>query len=316
MIDKFFDYFSPEDVKGGLWRLIALSLFLMIMLRLFINPNPVSFDLAQASDLDYWAMIAMSGLLIAIDAMLIVILSWAHLRSWKDAIGVAVLVGLTHVFFPLLTFGITAGSALLNENFGFSSVITEGIRTAIFFIALVFVAAHLREVNEAVREEDPELLEPEESVLTIKGIKAVWPAVFGVSIDALMVGPAKISFMSRYEPLQFWMSFVFIGTTVFVLVFSSGLVVLALKGWVKNHQNIQQHAHRYDWIGSLMLVGVFVHFTVFAGVYVLYTFSPVSWLLETSTIWGATVMIFGLFLGFGRVKEIIAASRSRTGIDV
>lgn len=314
MIGRFFDYFSPEDVKGGLWRLIALALVSMTFLRLIINPNPSTFDLGVATEADYWSMIGMSALLIAIDAMLIVLLSWSHLRDWRDALGVASLVGATHVVFPLATFAITAGCSLANEHLGLPVVLSEGIRTAIFFTALVFVAAHLREVHGAVREGDAEFFEPDAPVLSWRGIKQVFPAVFAVSIDALMVGPAKISFMSRYEPAQFWMAFVYIGAAVFALVFASGIVVLALKAFVKHHHSIQSRVHRFDWIGSLMLVCVFIHFTVFAGVYVLYTFSPVSWLLETGTIWGATTVAFGLYLAFGRIGEIKAASRARAGI--
>lgn len=315
MIGKFFDTFNPEDVKGGLWRLIALALVSMTFLRFILNPNTVIFDLGAASDGDYWSMIGMSSLLIAVDAMLIVLLSWSHLRDWRDALGVASLVGATHVVFPLFTFAVTAGASLANEQIGFSVVLSEGIKTAIFFIALIFVAAHLREVHGAVRKGDAEFFEPDAPVLSWRGIKQVFPAVFAVSIDALMVGPAKISFMSRYEPTQFWMAFVYIGAAVFALVFASGLLVLALKAFVKNHQSIQGRVHRFDWVGSLLLVAVFIHFSIFAGVYVLYTFTPVSWLLETRTIWGATVVVFSLYIVFGRVEEIMAASRQRAGIE-
>lgn len=314
MTSKVLGYFDPTDVKGGLWRLIALSLISMTLARNFINPNPVSFSLDSASDLDYWAMIGMSALLIAIDAMLIVLLSWSHLRDWRDALGVALLVGGTHVVFPMSTFALTAACSLANEHLGMSVVVTEGIKSGIFFLALSFVASHLIEVHGAVREGDPEFFEPQAPVLSWRGAKQVFPAVFAVSIDALLVGPAKISFMSRYTPTQFWMAFLYIGLAVFVLVMASGVLVLALKAFIKNHSQISQRVHGLDWVGSLLLVGVFIHFTVFAGVYVLYTFTAMKWLLETQTIWGVTVVVFSFYLAFGRVEEIRTASRERAGI--
>jgi hypothetical protein len=311
---KIIGYFDPTDVRGGLWRLIALSLISMTLARHFINPNPVEFSLDTASSLDYWSMILMSALLIAIDAVLIVLLSWSHLRDWKDALGVALLVGGTHVVFPMSTFAITAACSIANETFGFNPIFSEGIKSGIFFLALAFVASHLREVHGAVREGDPEYIEPQAPVLSWRGVKEVFPAVFAVSIDALMVGPAKISFMSRYTPTQFWMAFVYIGFLVFALVMISGFLVLALKVFVRNHEIISEEVHGLDWVGSLLLVGVFIHFTVFAGVYVLYTFTAMKWLLETQTIWGVTVVVFSFYLAFGRVEEIRAASRERAGI--
>lgn len=315
MIEKLFGVFNPGDLRGGLWRLIALSLISMTILRFIVNPNPVSFSLDTASNADYWAMVGMSALLIAIDAMLIVLLSWSHLRGWKDAIGVALLVGGTHVVFPMSTFAITAGCSIASQSLGLNPVFSEGIQTGIYFLALYFVAAHLHEVHGAVREGDAEFFEPKSPVLSWRGIKEVFPAVFAVSIDALMVGPAKISFMARYTPSQFWMAFLFIGTAVFLLVMASGFLVLALKGFVKNHSRISAKVHGMDWIGSLLLVGVFIHFTLFAGVYVLYTFTEKQWLLETSTIWGGTIVCFCLYLAFGRVDEIREASRERAGIE-
>ncbi len=310
----FFDLFNPSDVKGGLWRLALLSVLSMTILRALFNPSSIVFRTDEMGNLDYVSMIAMSALLIAIDAMLLVILSWNNLRDWKDALGVAALVGTTHVFFPLFTFGITAAVALCAKALGLPTVLAGGAQTAIYFIAFVFVASHLREINTTAREGDVKAFQPKAPVSSWTGVRQVWPAVVAVSIDALMVGPAKVAFMARYSPLRFGLSFMFIGATVFVLVFGSGVIVLALKAFVKHHLAISAKVHRFDWLGSLGLIAVFIHFSVFAFVYVMYTFAPKEWLLQTQAIWGTTVVLFTLYLVFGRIGEIKAASRQRAGL--
>ena len=313
-ITWFFETFNPENTKG-LIKLMVFSFITMTILRGVINPTPVSFDSSVASTTDYMSMIMMSSLLIAIDAMLIVLLSWSHLKTKKDAITVATLVGATHVVFPLLTFSITAAVSFGTDMLGLPGVVASGVRSGIYFIALVFVASHLREVNEAVHEGDAELLDPTIPVTSWEGIKAIWPAVFAVSIDALMVGPAKIAFMARYSTWQFATSFLWIGIGVFSLVFTSGLIVLGIKAWIADHTEISQQVHRWDYLGSLMLVAVFIHFSIFAGVYVLYTFIPKEFLLSWQMIWGTTAILFlGYLLKSGNIQEIRKASRERAGL--
>jgi len=314
-MERFLKLLDPADVKGGLWRLIVASIVVMTVLRAGLHPGQVVFHVGQTGDMDYASMIWMSSWLIAIDAMVLVVLSWSHLRDWKDAVGVASLVGLTHVFFPLLTFGVTAGTALATEALGLPTMLAGGSQTAIYFVAFAFVARHLVEVHGAARDGEAEFLRPDAPVATWLGVKQIFPAVFAVSVDALMVGPAKVAFMARYTTEQFLLSFVYIGASVFALVFTSGLVVLALKATIDSHVAIARRVHQLDWLGSLALVCVFIHFSVFAGVYVMYTFTEAEWLLETVTIWTSTAVFFFLYLFFGKVGEIKTASRLRAGVS-
>jgi hypothetical protein len=311
---KLFGWFDPTDVRGGLWRLIVIALLSMTTLRAIINPTAVVFRADEVGNADYLSMIAMSALLIAIDAMLIVLLSWSHLRDWKDALGVAALVGMTHVFFPLITFAVTAGAALGAQSLGLPAVFAAGIQTAIYFVAFAFVASHLWKVHVATRETDVDRFEPDVSVATWTGVKKIWPIVFAVSIDALMVGPAKVAFMARYSLVQFGFSFLLVGAMVFVLVSGSGLIVLLLKAVVQHHAGITAKVHHIDWMGSLALLAVFIHFSIFALVYVLYTFVEVEWLLYTQVIWGTTVVLFLMYLRFGKIGDIRKASRQRAGL--
>lgn len=305
-------WIDPADYKGGLWRLTALSLVTMTALRWIINPDPVTFHPEDIGVTDYWAMIAMSACLIAFDAMILVVVSWTHFRDWKDALGVATMVGTTHVVFPLFTFFLTAGTAFLISTLGLPAVLAGGVQTAIFFMAFWFVFSHLMTVHEQVRETDPDLLIPNAPVATWVGLKQMFPGVLGVSIDALMVGPAKVAFMDRYTPAQFWLSFVLIGAGVFALVFLSGVLVLILKRQVE--RRAKTRVHYFNLIGSLGLVGVFIHFSIFAAVYVLYTLVPIEWILHPGPIWFSTGAIFITYLALGRVREILVASRVRAGM--
>ncbi|MBP9731837.1 MAG: hypothetical protein KBD29_00020 [Candidatus Magasanikbacteria bacterium] len=314
MFAKMFDFFNIEKWSGLGLTLLA-CVVLMTAARAILAPGVVVFPSELASDGDYWSMIGMSALLIAVDAMLIVLVSWSSLHSAKDVMGVALLVGLTHVFFPLITFGLTAGTTLLSQEVGLPVWAGQGVLTGIYLLAFYFVVFHLHEVHGGIREGDSDKLTSDKPAFTREWLKVVWPVVFAVSIDALLVGPAKIAFIERYTETQFMMSFVLIGASVFILVMSAGLAVLGLKKWIGNHARISRKVHQFDWIGSLLLILVFIHFSVFAGVYVIYTFIPQAGILEPLTIWASTAVIFFLYLLFGRVGEIKKASRERTGLD-
>jgi len=316
MIGSFFKVFNIEEGRG-LGLTILACIVMMTIARGVFAPDTVEFPSSDlASDEDYWSMIGMSGLLIAIDAMLTVLISWSSLHTPKDIMGVALLVGLTHVFFPLITFGITAGTTLLSQEVGLPVWAGQGVLTGIYLIAFYFVVFHLHEVHGGARDGDTDRFTSDKPAFTREWLKVVWPMVFAVSVDALLVGPTKIAFMARYTETQFLMSFVLIGTTVFALVMCAGLAVLGLKKWIGNHAEISRQVHRFDWIGSLLLILVFIHFSVFAGVYVLYTFVPEAWILESWTIWSGTAIFFSLYLVFGRIGEIREASRERAGVLV
>ncbi|KKW20016.1 MAG: hypothetical protein UY63_C0003G0029 [Parcubacteria group bacterium GW2011_GWA2_51_10] len=308
------EWLRPSDVKGGLWRLLVASLLIMTALRALFNPEIVVFRVGEAGAGDYWTMVVLGSFLIAIDAMLLVLLSWNHLRDWKDAVGVASLVGATHVFFPLFTFAVTAGTAIASDALGLPVVLAGGAQTAIYFVAFAFVTDHLWEVHKKAREGEADVVEPAAPVMTWKGMVQVFPAVFAVSIDALMVGPGKIGFMARYTTADFLLSFVWIGTFVFVLVFASGLIVLALKAFVEHREAISRRVHQFDWWGVLGLIAVFIYFSVFGSVYFLYTFSESDWLLRTETIVTVWIACCLLYLLFGKIGEIKAASRERAGL--
>ncbi len=47
----------------------------------------------------------------------------------------------------------------------------------------------------------------------------------------------------------------------------------------------------------------------------MYTFTEAEWLLETVTIWTSTAVLSLLYLFFGRVREIKAASKLRAGVS-
>ncbi len=225
---------DDEDEEHGVFFYLGIffvAIPLMIGLRYVLNNELVNFPAEKASDLDYFSMLGMSSLLIAVDAMLVVILSWRLLRSKQDVLGVAAFVGATHVIFPLLTLGITVGVALFTKTLQLSPVIDYGVQSALYLTAFAFVFLHTLEVHEAITGDDIDVVTPSEddSVFSWPWIKKTWPVVFVVSIDALLVGPAKIAFMERYSELQFWTSFLWIGLAVFCWVMLSGYITIVIK---------------------------------------------------------------------------------------
>ncbi len=308
----FLSRFSP-DSPGGIFRLTILVLIISTLLRAATNPQLVIFQTTKAGEADYAGTIVVSALLIAIDAMLIVLVSWRHLRGWRDTLSVATLVALTHMVFPMVTFGITAGVAWSSQVMGLPAVLAAGAQTAVMVVAFILVFSHLREIHEVARDSEAEFIEPAANVpvMSRAGLAKVGPAVLGVSIDALMVGPSKITLMARYSTPQFFLSFLFIGLLVFALVAGSGLVVLGLKALLGYGKRMETTVRRTDWLGQLLLIAVFIYFSVFAGVYVLYTITQTPLILELWFIVGQATVLFLFYLTFAGAREIVAASRQR-----
>jgi hypothetical protein len=251
----------------------------------------------------------MSSLLIALDAMLLVVLNFRRLTVWQDALILATMVGLTHVVFPLSTFGLTALAYFLVEKGIVHPVISVGFIAAIYYTAFHFVTYHLKEVCGKLYAHGAD--EAPDGLRSWSAIKAARPAVIAVSIDALIVGPAKIAFMARYETADFLMSFVYIGLGVFALVLASGLMVIVLRWLLDKGGKMGSFVKWYDFISMQMLVVVFMHFAIFAGVYVLYVFIPDPRLLATSTIWSATGLASVIFFFAVNYKELWAAAEAR-----
>lgn len=302
MFDKYYETFNVENL-GRLARLLLWAPILGCLLRYVFNPEPLVFPSGIASMEDYWSMVGMSSLLIALDAMLLVVLNFRRLRNAWDALILAAMVGFTHVVFPLTTFAITAAAyypvkaGLVPAEY---SWVSAGIVTAIYIIAFHFVTHHLREVTEGIYSHNID-----EAPEGLRSFSAAWDArkpVFAVSIDALIVGPAKIAFMDRYPPEDFAMSFVYIGIGVFTLVLMSGLAVIFLRWLLKSTDKMATVVKLYDKYSSMLLAFVFIHFSVFAACYLAFNLTADAVWLETPVIWGFT-FVFGLYFLWGIEKD-------------
>jgi hypothetical protein len=305
----FEDMFNVES-KIGLLRTILWAVILMGGLVFFFQPNMPVFEGARGDELDYVSMIGMSSLLIALDAMLLVVLNFRRLKTIPDALILATMVGTTHVVFPLFTFGLTALAYFLVEREIVHPLVSLTLIAAIYYVAFHFVSYHLKEVCGGLYEHDAE--EAPDGLRSMAAVLAAWPAVFAVSIDALIVGPAKIAFMARYETADFLMSFVWIGLGVFALVLFSGLMVIVLRRLLDKSGGMPSFVKWYDFISMQLLVVVFMHFAIFAGVYVLYVFIPNPQLLATSTIWSATGVASAIFLFAVNHKKLWEAAGARS----
>lgn len=311
---KFLDWYFEDafkvESKIGFLRTIIWAVVLMGGLVYFFQPNMPVFEDARGDELDYVSMIGMSSLLIALDAMLLVVLNFRRLNNWRDALILAAMVGATHVIFPLATFGLTALAYFLVDREIVHPLVSLTFISAIYFTAWHFVSYHLREVCGKLYEHDVD--EAPDGLRSMAAVLAAWPAVFAVSIDALIVGPAKIAFMARYETSDFLMSFVWIGLGVFTLVLLSGLLVIVVRKLLEKSGKMPAFVKWYDFVSMQLLVVVFMHFAIFAGVYVLYIFIPNAQLLETSTIWGTTGVASAIFLFAVNHKKLWEAAGARS----
>lgn len=309
LLDWYFeDVFNVESLIG-LLRTFIWAIVLMGGLVFYFQPDMPVFEGARGDELDYVSMIIMSSFLIALDAMLLVVLNFRRLKTWQDVLILATMVGATHVVFPLVTFGLTALAYFLVEREIVHPLVSLSLIAAIYYTAFHFVTYHLREVFGKLYEHGAD--EAPDGLRSIAAVLAAWPAVFAVSIDALIVGPAKIAFMARYETADFLWSFVFIGLGVFSLVLASGLLVIGVRKLLEKSGKMPAFVKWYDFISMQMLVVVFMHFAIFAGVYVLYVFIPDPRLLATSTIWSTTGVATAIFLFFVNHDKLWVAAGAR-----
>lgn len=320
LVEKFFEICDPEK-WSGLARLLLFCLVVMIPLRGFLAPEMVVFPDEMGDMADWSSMVLMSAWLIAFDAMIMVMISYRTLKTTRDVMIVAAMVAGTHIVFPLLTFGVTAFVYWLAGLGYLPPIVAEGVLSAIYLAAFLFVFHHLLEVNEGIRDPEAQVFDPKEPLTTKAGRKAIWGGVVSVSIDALMVGPAKIAFLERYETWQFASSFVFIGLLVGVFVIGAGLFVIYLRRRREKARREKTDARdvavsiqKADYRLSMSLWGIFVHFNIFALVYLVYTFYQRPLMLEWFIIWGATLILFALFWRFGRREEVYQASLVRAGL--
>ena len=203
----------------------------MSVLRFLLKNTAVYFPVEKASELDYMSMLWITSVVIAIDAVLLMIISWRDLKRKEDVMGIAIFIGATHVFFPFLTFGIMALVAFITNQLNLPLVINYGIQSALFLTAFIFVFLQTIKVHKSITSSQLEVITPPENerVFSKSWFYRTWPVVFIVSIDALVLGPSNIAFIERYSSFQFWTSFLWIGIAVFCWVLTAGFITL----WIK-----------------------------------------------------------------------------------
>ena len=225
---------SIDVEEFGLLFYVGIFVFtipVMSVLRFFFKNSAVYFPVEKASELDYMSMLWITSVVIAIDAVLLVIISWRDLKRKEDVIGIAIFVGATHIVFPFLTFGITAFVAFISNQVKLPLAISYGLQSALFFTAFAFVFLQTIKVHKSITSSDIEVIAPPENepVFGWRWVSKTWPLVFIVSIDALVIGPSNLVFMERYSSLQFWTFFIWVGIAVFCWVLIAGLITL----WIK-----------------------------------------------------------------------------------
>ena len=89
-------------------------------------------------------------------------------------------------------------------------------------------------------------------------------------------------------------------------------MVIVLRWLLEKSGKMPAFVKWYDFISMQLLVVVFMHFAIFAGVYVLYIFIPNPQLLETSTIWGATGLATIIFLFVANHERLHEAAHARS----
>ncbi len=299
------------------WTLVV-SVLAVAILRAVISPAMVDFP----NEADYAPTILSGILSIALDAMIVMALSWSTLRCALDVVLMATLVGLTHALFPLGTFGLTVGASWGVRSLGLPAGLEGGVQTAIFATAFALLLVQLKVVHSGLYDTDAELFELKVEVKVEGKIKTkLWrriatktqevrTVVLAVSVDAALVGPAKIAFMERYSTSQFLWSFAYVGGGVFALVAGTGAVVLYLKKFTERSATF---AHHIDWIGRCLLVVVFTHLAILVGMYVLFPFVRTSWFLLPVTVWGIVAVGTGGYIAY-RVNKIREASQIRVGL--
>ena len=207
-----------------------------------IQTSPLEIESKEEYDAYFYTVSVMSGLGIAIDVAVATLAMYRQLDSVKKQTMWTAGVGLSHILLPVLSGTATAGLEGASNKTNYAELLNRGLSAGGFGLIMKFL---YDEINE---DEDDEEENTEESILNAKDISKYLAAIWAVSVDAAVSGPAKYKQASNQNwSLDKTMKSAAIGgLTVSLVAFSALKLANKLREKFTDNTNVEDFLEKHD----------------------------------------------------------------------
>ena len=207
-----------------------------------ISTSPLQIDSQEQYDAYFWTVSVMSGLGIAIDVAVATIAMYRQLDTANKQSLWTVGVGLSHILLPILSGTMTAGLEQASDKTNYGDLLNRGLSAGGFGLIMKFL---YDEINGADEEEQENA---EANILTAKDITKYLAAIWAVSVDAAVSGPAKYKQASNQDwSLDKTLKSAAIGgLTVSLVAFSALQLANKLREKYADSSNVEDFLEKHD----------------------------------------------------------------------
>lgn len=156
-----------------------------------ISTSPLRIDSQEQYDAYFWTVSIMSGLGIAIDVAVATLAMYRQLDTVNKQSLWTVGVGLSHILLPILSGTMTAGLEQASNETNYGDLLNRALSAGGFGLIMKFL------YNEINGPEDQD--NTDANILTAKDISKYLAAIWAVSVDAAVSGPAKYKQASNQD---------------------------------------------------------------------------------------------------------------------
>lgn len=192
-------------------------------------------------DAYFYTVSTMSGLGIAIDVAVATLAMYRQLDTVKKQTMWTAGVGLSHILLPVLSGTLTAGLEGASNQTNYADILNRSLSAGGFGLIIKFL---YDEINGD--EEDEE--NTEESILNAKDISKYLAAIWAVSVDAAVSGPAKYKQASNqnWSVDKTMKSAAIGGLTVSLVAFSALKLANKLRDNFADNTNVEDFLEKHD----------------------------------------------------------------------
>jgi len=207
-----------------------------------ILSSTLKVETQEEYDAYFWIVSVMSGLGIAIDVAMATLAMYRQLDNPQKQTMWTAGVGLSHILLPVLSGTVTAGLEKASDQTNYGDLLNRGLSAGGFGLIIKFL---YDEIN-GPDDEDEE--NTEESILNAKDISKYLAAIWAVSVDAAVSGPAKYKQASNQD----WSldktlrSAAIGGLTVSLVAFSALQLANKLREKYANNSNVEDFLEKHD----------------------------------------------------------------------
>ena len=207
-----------------------------------ILSSPLPVETQEEYDAYFWTVSVMSGLGIAIDVAVATLAMYRQLDTPQKQTMWTAGVGLSHILLPVLSGTVTAGLETASDKTNYGDLLNRGLSAGGFGLIIKFLYDEINGADEEGEENT------EESILNAKDISKYLAAIWAVSVDAAVSGPAKYKQASNQDwSLDKTMKSAAIGgLTVSLVAFSALQLANKLRDKFADNTNVEDFLEKHD----------------------------------------------------------------------